>query len=78
MFGDGSMCKCNPIAESDLATFMINCIEEDDKKNAILDLGGPDAGYTMAQQGELIFKVTPNLNLTLTYSQQGELNFKIQ
>jgi divinyl chlorophyllide a 8-vinyl-reductase len=31
MFGDGTMCKCNPIAESDLATYMINCIEEPDK-----------------------------------------------
>ena len=31
MFGDGTMCKCNPIAEADLATYMINCIEEPDK-----------------------------------------------
>ena len=47
---------------------MINCIEEEDKKNAILDLGGPDSGYTMAQQGELIFKVIPTHPPTiLTY-----------
>lgn len=44
MFGDGSMCKCNPIAESDLATFMINCVEEPDKWNRVMDLGGPDEG----------------------------------
>ena len=124
MFGDGSMCKCNPIAEADLATYMINCIEEPDKwcpspapplplaslslplplslplaslslslnrgtgrmvprppchapyrcvaalsltpphkktpllnrRNKIMDLGGPDSGYTMQQQGDLIFK----------------------
>ncbi len=40
MFGNGEICKCNPIAESDLATYMINCIEDKTKWNKILDLGG--------------------------------------
>eukprot|EP01036_Dinobryon_divergens_P026203 gene26203-34824_t len=36
MFGNGEICKCNPIAESDLATYIVNCIEEKEKWNKIL------------------------------------------
>jgi divinyl chlorophyllide a 8-vinyl-reductase len=57
MFGDGSTCKCNPIAESDLAAFMLNCIEQPDKWNKIMDLGGPDSGTSMREQGEMIFDI---------------------
>jgi divinyl chlorophyllide a 8-vinyl-reductase len=57
MFGDGEICKCNPIAESDLATYMINCIDDKSKHNKIIDLGGPDEGMTMKQQGEMIFDI---------------------
>mmetsp|Transcript_6897 Transcript_6897/g.11486 ORF Transcript_6897/g.11486 Transcript_6897/m.11486 type:complete len:363 (+) Transcript_6897:68-1156(+) len=57
MFGDGEICQCNPIAESDLAAYMLNCIDEEDKWNKILNLGGPDDGMTMKQQGEMIFDI---------------------
>lgn len=57
MFGDGEICKCNPIAESDLAAFMVNCIDDESKWNKAIDLGGPDDGMTMKQQGEMIFKI---------------------
>lgn len=35
MFGDGKICQCNPIAESDLAAFMLNCVDEKDKWNKV-------------------------------------------
>lgn len=57
MFGDGEICQCNPISESDLATYMINCVEEQNKWNKVLNLGGPDDGMTMKQQGEMIFEI---------------------
>lgn len=57
MFGDGKICKCNPIAEADLAAYMINCIEQPDKWNQILNIGGPDNGMTMKEQGDMIFEV---------------------
>ena len=57
MFGDGRICKCNPIAENDLAAYMLNCVEEKDKWNKILDLGGPDDGMTMEEQGNMIFDI---------------------
>jgi divinyl chlorophyllide a 8-vinyl-reductase len=57
MFGDGKICQCNPIAENDLASYMLNCVDEEDKWNQILDLGGPDRGMTMAEQGDMIFDI---------------------
>lgn len=57
MFGNGEICKCNPIAESDLATYMINCIDDKSKWNKILNIGGPDEGMTMKKQGEMIFDI---------------------
>jgi divinyl chlorophyllide a 8-vinyl-reductase len=57
MFGDGEICKCNPIAETDLAAFMLNCVDDETKWNKIMDLGGPDEGMTMKQQGEMIFDI---------------------
>eukprot|EP00638_Chattonella_subsalsa_P007967 CAMPEP_0117758642 /NCGR_PEP_ID=MMETSP0947-20121206/15511_1 /TAXON_ID=44440 /ORGANISM="Chattonella subsalsa, Strain CCMP2191" /LENGTH=367 /DNA_ID=CAMNT_0005578891 /DNA_START=115 /DNA_END=1218 /DNA_ORIENTATION=- len=54
LFEDGSLCKCNPIAESDLAEYMVNCIEEPEKRNKILNLGGPDDGMTKKEQGDLM------------------------
>jgi len=57
MFDDGEICKCNPIAESDLATYMLNCLDEKDKWNKILNLGGPDEGMSMKKQSEMIFDI---------------------
>lgn len=57
MFEDGEICKCNPIAESDLATYMINCISDESKWNKVLNVGGPDEGMSMKQQGEMLFKI---------------------
>ena len=55
--GDGSTSKCNPIAESDLASYMLNCLDDETKWNKILNLGGPDEGMTMRRQGEMIFDI---------------------
>lgn len=35
MFGDGKICQCNPIAETDLADYMLNCIHQSDKWNQV-------------------------------------------
>lgn len=57
MFGDGEICKCNPIAESDLAAYLINCISDESKWNKVLNLGGPDNGMSMKDQGEMLFDI---------------------
>ncbi|CAB9497612.1 Divinyl chlorophyllide a 8-vinyl-reductase, chloroplastic [Seminavis robusta] len=55
MFGDGEVTKCNPIAESDLARYMIECISDKTRQNRILNVGGPDDPITMKMQGQMIF-----------------------
>jgi len=56
MFGEGST-TCNPISELDLAEYMLDCIEDSTKWGKILNIGGPDAGMTMKEQGSMLFQV---------------------
>ena len=49
--------KCNPIAECELAQYMIDCITEPTRSNKILNIGGPDDPITMKMQGEKIFEL---------------------
>jgi len=57
MFGDGETCRCNPIAETDLAAYMLDCLDQPEKWNRVLNVGGPDSGLSMKEQGELLFQV---------------------
>ena len=56
MFGDGEVTRCNPIAEADLATYLVDCIADKARVNGIINLGGPDEPLTMKKQGEMLFK----------------------
>ena len=53
MFGDGEVTRCNPIAEADLATYLIDSIQDKSRENKIINLGGPDEPLTMKKQGEV-------------------------
>jgi len=55
MFGDGKVTRCNPIAEGDLATYLVDSITDKSRENAAIDLGGPDEPLTMLKQGEMLF-----------------------
>eukprot|EP00873_Tetraselmis_striata_P046049 jgi/Tetstr1/466313/TSEL_010845.t2 len=58
-FGDGYLASCKPISESDLASFIADCVRGDsDKINAMLPIGGPGKAYSAREQGEMIFKLT--------------------
>ncbi len=50
--------RCNPIAETDLASYMLDCIEDGAKWNKVLNIGGPDEGFTMKQQADMMFEVS--------------------
>jgi len=54
MFQDST--RCNPIAESDLATYLIDCISDESRRNKIINLGGPDKPMTKIEQGKMMFK----------------------
>ncbi|KAL3943782.1 MAG: hypothetical protein SGBAC_002154 [Bacillariaceae sp.] len=56
MFGDGEVTRCNPIAESELAEYLINSITDKKQLNRIVNLGGPDEPLTMKKQGEMLYK----------------------
>lgn len=53
MFGDGEVTRCNPIAEADLATYLVDSIVDKSRENEIINLGGPDEPLTMKKQGEV-------------------------
>lgn len=57
MFGDGALCACKPISESDLASFIADCVVDPDKMNKILPIGGPGEALTPRQQGEMLFRI---------------------
>jgi divinyl chlorophyllide a 8-vinyl-reductase len=71
MFGDGEVTRCNPIAESELAQYLIDCLTDDSRTNKILNLGGPDEPLTMKKQGEVRYLIagyrlwTRNLSHTI-------------
>ncbi|WOL06732.1 divinyl chlorophyllide a 8-vinyl-reductase, chloroplastic [Canna indica] len=57
MFGDGQLCACKPISEADLASFIADCVLDEDKACKILPIGGPGKALTPLEQGELLFKL---------------------
>jgi len=56
LFGDGAVTKCNPIAEEDLAYYMMDSAINDDKRNKILNIGGPDQPLTNQMLGQMMYK----------------------
>jgi divinyl chlorophyllide a 8-vinyl-reductase len=57
VFGDGRLTACKPIGEADLAGFIVDCLEDADKANRILPIGGPGAAITPLEQGEMLFRL---------------------
>ena len=55
--GDGKCATCNPISEPDLAAALVDTIADPSKCNALWNLGGPDVGLSMREQGELVADV---------------------
>lgn len=40
MFGDGTLAACKPISEADLARFIADCVQGEDRVNQVLPIGG--------------------------------------
>lgn len=55
--GGGKSATCNPISEPDLAAALIDTIADESKKNFVWNLGGPDKGFSMQEQGEMVHDV---------------------
>lgn len=57
VFGDGELTACKPIAEQDLAHFMVECLEDAQKHDRILPVGGPGPAITPRQQAAILSRL---------------------
>jgi divinyl chlorophyllide a 8-vinyl-reductase len=55
VFGDGRLTACKPISDDDLAGYLVDCLEDESRRNRILPIGGPGAAVTPREQGEHLF-----------------------
>lgn len=58
LFGDGRLTACKPIADEDLADYLAACLDDADKRDRILPIGGPGPAITPREQGERLFALT--------------------
>ncbi|TNJ36858.1 NAD(P)-dependent oxidoreductase [Prosthecochloris vibrioformis] len=57
MFGDGELTACKPISERDLASYMVDSLEDEGRHNRILPIGGPGPAITAKEQGTMMFEL---------------------
>ena len=57
MFGNGKLTACKPISEADLARFIVDCLEDPEKQNRILPVGGPGKAITNLDQARMLFEL---------------------
>lgn len=55
VFGDGALTACKPISDDDLGSFLAECIDNEDRRNRVLPIGGPGEAITPKAQGERLF-----------------------
>ncbi len=58
VFGDGTLTRCTPISDDDVATYLAECLEDPSRGNRILPIGGPGPAMTPRAQGEMLFALT--------------------
>ena len=54
VFGHGELTACKPISERDLSRFIVSCLTDPAKRDAILPIGGPGPAITPKAQGALL------------------------
>ncbi len=57
LFGNGDLTACKPISDGDLGRYLAGCIDDPDRHDRILPIGGPGAAITPRQQGEKLFQL---------------------
>ena len=58
IFGNGELTACKPISDDDLAEYIALCLDQQDKQNRILPIGGPGPAITPRDQGNALFQMT--------------------
>lgn len=57
VFGTGTETACKPISERDLARYLVDSIDDAERRNTVLPIGGPGAAVTPIDQGNLLFEL---------------------
>jgi divinyl chlorophyllide a 8-vinyl-reductase len=55
LFGDGTGTACKPISDGDLAAYLADCLDDPQRQNRVLPIGGPGPAITPREQGEQLF-----------------------
>ena len=55
VFGDGTLTACKPVSDNDLGAYLADCIDNPERRNRILPIGGPGPAITPRMQGERLF-----------------------
>jgi divinyl chlorophyllide a 8-vinyl-reductase len=55
VFGDGTLTACKPIGDDDLGRYLADCLDNDERRNRVLPIGGPGKAITPKEQGEKLF-----------------------
>lgn len=58
IFGDGELTRCKPISDRDLATYIADCIDREDRHGKVLPIGGPGPAISPREQGMRLFSLT--------------------
>lgn len=57
LFGDGTLTACKPISDDDLGEYLAGCVDNPERQNRVLPIGGPGEAITPRQQGERLFEL---------------------
>ena len=57
LFGDGRLTACKPISDRDLGAYLADCLDQPDRQNRILPIGGPGPAITSREQGDKLFSL---------------------
>jgi divinyl chlorophyllide a 8-vinyl-reductase len=57
VFGDGTLTACKPISDDDLGDYIAGCLDNTQRHNRILPIGGPGPAITPREQGEHLFSL---------------------
>ena len=57
VFGDGRLNACKPISDRDLGEYLAGCLDDPERFDRILPIGGPGEPITPRQQGEALFEL---------------------
>ena len=52
VFGDGRLTACKPISDADLGAYLADCLDDPQRQNRVLPIGGPGPAITPREQGE--------------------------